>query len=486
MATSAARPSGAASWTRTWTAKSTCSPGSRRTAWRTSGSPRNAPSTTPPRKSMHDHHGPHRRFRRQRPEPGRRGTPPHRVGGTLDAGAALVEGTLHAGTPPRRSSPLGLSARHHGDRQPRGHAPGRRSGRGVVRVEGLSGADRQALVAGVAGSTEETTTGVIRLKAMARDGVLQFPVIAVNDSDTKHLFDNRYGTGQSTLDGILRATNLLVAGSTVVVAGYGWCGRGFALRARGAGANVIVTEIDPLQALEAQMDGHRGMPMAEAAAVGDVFVTLTGNTHVLRVEHIRAMKDGALLANSGHFNVEIDLDGLKQVAQGPTRVREFVDEWRLGGKRVFVLADGRLINLAAAEGHPASVMDMSFANQALAAEHVVRHARELTKDVHRIPRELGADLRKVIITQVKDNTYYAELHIYRGDAVIQIDARPSDSIAVALRLKAPIFTSESLLALTSVETGEAGGESGTAPLDPDALKTYLQNLDPEDFGKFTP
>jgi len=249
-------------------------------------------------------------------------------------------------------------------------------------VETLSGADRKALVAGVAGSTEETTTGVIRLKAMARDGVLQFPVIAVNDSDTKHLFDNRYGTGQSTLDGILRATNLLVAGSTVVVAGYGWCGRGFALRARGAGANVIVTEIDPLKALEAQMDGYRVLPMAEAARVGDVFVTLTGNTHVIRVEHMRAMKDGAVLANSGHF-------------QGPTRVREFVDEWRLGGRRIFVLADGRLINLAAAEGHPASVMDMSFANQALAAEHVVQHARELTKDVHRIPRELDEGVARL-------------------------------------------------------------------------------------------
>src|SRR6266704_610609 len=231
-------------------------------------------------------------------------------------------------------------------------------------VETLSGADRKALVAGVAGSTEETTTGVTRLKAMA-------------------------------LDGILRATNLLVAGSTIVVAGYGWCGRGFALRARGAGANVIVTEIDPLKALEAQMDGYRVMPLAEAAAVGDVFVTLTGNTHVLRVEHMRAMKDGAVLANSGHFNVEIDLDGLKQAGAGPTRVREFVDEWRLDGKRIFVLADGRLINLAAAEGHPASVMDMSFANQALAAEHVVRHARELTKDVHRIPRELDAEIARL-------------------------------------------------------------------------------------------
>src|SRR6059036_3874095 len=191
-------------------------------------------------------------------------------------------------------------------------------------VETLSTPERRALVAGVLGSTEETTTGVIRLKAMARDGVLQFPVIAVNNSDTKHLFDNRYGTGQSTLDGILRATNLLIAGSTVVVAGYGWCGRGFAQRARGAGATVLVTEIDPLKALEAQMDGFRVVPMLEAAAVGDIFVTLTGNIGVIRVEHMRVMKDGAVLANSGHFNVEIALEGLQQVAQGPTRVREFV------------------------------------------------------------------------------------------------------------------------------------------------------------------
>jgi adenosylhomocysteinase len=262
-------------------------------------------------------------------------------------------------------------------------------------VEGLSAAERKALVGGVIGSTEETTTGVIRLKAMARDKVLQFPVIAVNDSQTKHLFDNRYGTGQSTLDGILRATNLLMAGSTVVVAGYGWCGRGFALRARGAGANVLVTEIDPLKALEAQMEGYRVVPMAEAARVGDLFVTLTGNIHVIRLEHMRAMKDGAVIANSGHFNVEIDLDGLKKAAQGPTRVREFVDQWRLDSKSVFVLADGRLINLAAAEGHPASVMDMSFANQALAAEYVLANARTLGKDVHRIPRELDREIARL-------------------------------------------------------------------------------------------
>jgi len=264
-------------------------------------------------------------------------------------------------------------------------------------VETLSSADRKAVVSGVIGSTEETTTGVIRLKAMAKDGVLQFPVIAVNDSQTKHLFDNRYGTGQSTLDGIIRATNLLVAGSTVVVAGYGWCGRGFAMRARGAGANVIVTEIDPMKALEAQMDGYRVMTMEEAAKVGDLFVTLTGNVEVIRVEHMRAMKDGAVLANSGHFNVEIDLEGLKKIAEGPRPVREFVEEWRIGGggKRVFVLADGRLINLAAAEGHPASVMDMSFANQALAAEFVVENAKKLGKDVHRIPADLDQEIARL-------------------------------------------------------------------------------------------
>ena len=262
-------------------------------------------------------------------------------------------------------------------------------------VERLSAADRKGLVNGVIGSTEETTTGVIRLKAMAKDGVLQFPVIAVNDSDTKHLFDNRYGTGQSTLDGILRATNLLIAGSTVVVAGYGWCGRGFAMRARGAGANVLVTEIDPLKALEAQMDGYRVVTMAEAARVGDIFVTLTGNIHVIRLEHMKAMKDGAVIANSGHFNVEIDLDGLKRAAPAPAALREFVEEFRLGDKRLYVLADGRLVNLAAAEGHPASVMDMSFANQALAAEFVIRHARTLSKDVHRIPRELDQDIARL-------------------------------------------------------------------------------------------
>ncbi len=255
-------------------------------------------------------------------------------------------------------------------------------------VERLSPAARTELVRRVIGSTEETTTGVIRLKAMARDGVLQFPVIAVNDSQTKHLFDNRYGTGQSTIDGILRATNLLLAGSTVVVAGYGWCGRGVAMRARGAGADVIVTEVDPLRALEARMDGYRVMPLLEAAAVGDLFITLTGNLHVIRLEHMRAMKDGAIIANAGHFNVEIDLDGLARAARGPRPVRPFVDQWELDGKRLFVLGEGRLINLAAAEGHPASVMDLSFANQALAAEHLVHQGGTLSKAVHRIPADI--------------------------------------------------------------------------------------------------
>ncbi len=255
-------------------------------------------------------------------------------------------------------------------------------------VEGLSASQRKALVSKVIGSTEETTTGVIRLRAMANDGILQFPVIAVNDSQTKHLFDNRYGTGQSTIDGILRATNILLAGATVVVGGYGWCGRGVASRARGAGADVIVTEVDPLRALEARMDGFRVMPMAKAVKQGDVFVTLTGDMHVIAVEHMRGMKDGAMVANSGHFNVEIDLEGLAKAAKGPRKVREFVDEWILDGKRIFILGEGRLINLAAAEGHPASVMDMSFANQALASEHLVKNQGKLDKGVHRVPTEI--------------------------------------------------------------------------------------------------
>lgn len=255
-------------------------------------------------------------------------------------------------------------------------------------VKGLDAAARTALVSRVIGSTEETTTGVIRLRAMAQEGVLQFPVIAVNDSLTKHLFDNRYGTGQSTMDGVLRATNILLAGSTVVVCGYGWCGRGVAMRARGAGADVIVTEVDALRALEARMDGYRVMPIAQAAPLGDLFITLTGDTHVIRVEHMRRMKEGAIVANSGHFNVELDLEGLAQAGTGPRPVRQFVDEWTLDGKKLFVLGEGRLINLAAAEGHPASVMDMSFANQALAAEHLVRVGGSLGKAVHQIPEAI--------------------------------------------------------------------------------------------------
>jgi adenosylhomocysteinase len=259
-------------------------------------------------------------------------------------------------------------------------------------VEGMPAAYRQALLDGVIGSTEETTTGVIRLKAMAAEGVLRFPVISVNDSETKHLFDNRYGTGQSTIDGIIRATNLLLAGSTFVVAGYGWCGRGVAMRARGQGANVIVTEIDPMKALEAVMDGFRVMPMADAAPLGDLFCTLTGNTHVIREEHFRRMKDGAVVCNAGHFNVELDLDALTRIATERRALREFTEEYVVDGRRIVVLGEGRLINLAAAEGHPASVMDMSFANQALAAEFLVREAATLGRAVHRVPVALDREI----------------------------------------------------------------------------------------------
>ena len=262
-------------------------------------------------------------------------------------------------------------------------------------VEGLSGAERKALVAAVRGSTEETTTGVIRLKAMAKEGVLQFPIIAVNDSNTKHMFDNRYGTGQSTLDGVVRATNLLLAGSTVVVAGYGWCGRGVASRARGAGAHVVVTEIDPVPALEARMDGFEVMPMAEAAPLGDLFVTLTGNINVVRPEHFSAMKDGAIVCNSGHFNVELDLEGLARIASGRRYVREMVEEFVVKGRRIMVLAEGRLINLAAAEGHPASVMDMSFANQALAAEVLAKDAAKMSNSVHRLPAAVDQEIARL-------------------------------------------------------------------------------------------
>jgi adenosylhomocysteinase len=263
-------------------------------------------------------------------------------------------------------------------------------------AKGLSQDEQDELVKTVIGSTEETTTGVIRLRAMARDGVLQFPVIAVNDSLTKHLFDNRYGTGQSTIDGILRATNALIAGTRVVVAGYGWCGRGVASRAHGLGGRVIVTEIEPLKALEAVMDGYEVMPMSEAAKIGDIFVTVTGNTSVIREEHFRAMKDGAIVANSGHFNVEIDLGRLAEISEEPPRtVREFVEEYKVEGRRVFVLGEGRLINLAAAEGHPAAVMDMSFANQALAAEFMVQKGRDLDAAVHRTPEVIDREIARL-------------------------------------------------------------------------------------------
>ena len=256
--------------------------------------------------------------------------------------------------------------------------------------------DRREALSGIVGGTEETTTGVIRLRAMAGDGALEFPVIAVNDSATKHFFDNRYGTGQSTIDGIIRATNILLAGRVVVVAGYGWCSRGIAMRAAGLGANVIVTEINPLRALEAVMDGYRVMPMAEAAAIGDIFVTATGDIHVIDTQHFQAMKDGAIVCNSGHFNVEINLEGLSRLADGePRLVRPFVEEYRLDGRSIFVLGEGRLINLAAAEGHPASVMDMSFANQALAAEYMIRNADSLEAQVYTIPDDVDMEIARL-------------------------------------------------------------------------------------------
>lgn len=256
--------------------------------------------------------------------------------------------------------------------------------------------ERKDLLTHVIGGTEETTTGVIRLRSMATQGVLRYPIIAVNDAQTKHFFDNRYGTGQSTLDGIIRATNFLIAGMAVVVAGYGWCGRGVASRARGLGAQVIVTEVDPVRALEAAMDGFRVLPMSKAVAEADLIVTLTGNLHVLRREHFLAMKDGATIANSGHFNVEINLPELKELSVSVREARPFVDEYTLqGGQRVCVLGEGRLINLAAAEGHPASVMDMSFANQALCAEYMVQHATDLSPTVHSVPAEIDAMIARL-------------------------------------------------------------------------------------------
>jgi adenosylhomocysteinase len=256
--------------------------------------------------------------------------------------------------------------------------------------------DRRDLLEHVIGGTEETTTGVIRLRAMAADGALEFPVIAVNDAMTKHFFDNRYGTGQSTLDGIIRATNILLAGKTFVVAGYGWCGRGLAMRARGMGANVIVTEVDPLPALEAVMDGFRVMPMDEAARIGDIFVTLTGDINVVDRQHFEVMRDGAIVANSGHFNVEINIPALEEMSHEKRLVRPFVEQYDLdGGRRVHVLGEGRLINLAAAEGHPASVMDMSFANQALSLEYMHKHANELARKVYGVPEEIDREIARI-------------------------------------------------------------------------------------------
>lgn len=254
-----------------------------------------------------------------------------------------------------------------------------------------------SLVPHIIGTTEETTTGVIRLRAMAARGLLTFPVIAVNDSRTKHLFDNRYGTGQSTWDGILRATNTLVAGKRVVVIGYGMCGRGVAMRARGLGARVIVTEVDPIRAIEAVMDGYEVMPIRKAARIGDIFVTVTGNRHVLDREHLLAMKDGAIVCNAGHFDVEINLEALREIADPPRRIREYVQEYRIRqtGHRILVLAEGRLVNLAAAEGHPPAVMDLSFANQALAVEYLVKHRGALPPGIHVLPPDIDQEIARL-------------------------------------------------------------------------------------------
>jgi adenosylhomocysteinase len=256
--------------------------------------------------------------------------------------------------------------------------------------------ERTDLLAKIRGGTEETTTGVIRLKAMARDGALKLPIVAVNESDTKHLFDNRYGTGQSTLDGIIRSTNVLLAGRTLVIVGYGWCGRGIASRGQGLGANVIVIEVNPVRALEALMDGYRVMSIQQASAIGDIFVTVTGNKHVLARSHFEAMHDGAIVCNSGHFDVEIDIPALADLAKGKRTVRPFVEEYTMrDGRRINLLGEGRLINLAAAEGHPAAVMDMSFANQALAAEMIAKAPERLAIAVHRVPEDLDREVARL-------------------------------------------------------------------------------------------
>jgi adenosylhomocysteinase len=255
---------------------------------------------------------------------------------------------------------------------------------------------RTDLVPNVIAGTEETTTGVIRLRAMAKDSTLKFPIVAVNDAQTKHFFDNRYGTGQSTLDGVIRATNILLAGQKIVIAGYGWCGRGVAMRAKGLGADVIVTEIDPVKGIEAVMDGYRVMPMGEAVKEGDIFITVTGNKNVIRAEHFEAMKTGAVVCNSGHFNVEIDIPALEKMSSGKREVRPLVDEYLLkDGRKVYLLGEGRLVNLATAEGHPASVMDMSFANQALSAEYLRKNAKDLKPQVYVVPENLDKEIAKL-------------------------------------------------------------------------------------------
>src|SRR5881275_2503082 len=263
-------------------------------------------------------------------------------------------------------------------------------------VIGILHAHRREQLGDIIAGTEETTTGVIRLKALERDGALGFPVIAVNEANTKHLFDNRYGTGQSTIDGIVRATNVLLAGRKFVVAGYGWCGRGVAMRAKGMGSHVIVTEVDPLRALEAAMDGFEVLPMERAAETGDIFVTATGDKGVIRREHMERMKDGAVLANTGHFNVEIDIPALRALATETRTLRQFVDEFQFeDGRRIYLIADGRLVNLAAAEGHPAQVMDMSFANQALSAEYAIQHAAELERKVYPVPSDIDNEIARL-------------------------------------------------------------------------------------------
>ncbi len=298
----------------------------------------------------------------------------HRPHLTMDDGADLVS-SLHF-----------IALKKWGDLEPTVSEWGRN----------LSGDERDKFLSNVLGGTEETTTGVIRLRSMQRDGVLQFPIISVNDADTKHLFDNRYGTGQSTVDGIIRATNRLLAGSVFVVSGYGWCGRGVANRAKGHGAHVIVCEVDPLRALESVMDGFQVMSIAKAAPLGDFFCTLTGDINVIRSEHFLNMKDGAIVANSGHFDVELDLPGLTDASTNRRHIREFVEEFTLkDGRRIYVLGEGRLINLAAAEGHPSSVMDMSFANQALSAEYMAKEHSKMEKKVYPVPKDIDKEIARL-------------------------------------------------------------------------------------------